>query len=70
MSWAWYLFHGAFLEVFSYPLPVLPSLLAVRTLIVSPWTLLLYMFFQIFAKQFDYIVLITTIMTFTYIGAW
>ena len=51
--WARYLHHGAFIKVFSYPLLVLPSLLAVRTLILTPWALLICVFLQVFAEEFN-----------------
>lgn len=58
---AWYLNHWTFIEVFSYPLLVLPSLLAVWTLILSPWALLLHVFLHIFAEQMDHLRLIATL---------
>jgi hypothetical protein len=50
--WARYLHHGTFLKVFSYHLLILPSLLTVRALVLSPWALI-YVFVQVFAEQLD-----------------
>ena len=51
LVFALYLYHGAYLKVNCNPLLILSNLIAVWALILSPWTLLLYMRLQVSAKQ-------------------
>jgi hypothetical protein len=48
--------------VFGYNLLVLPSLLAVRTLVLSPWALLICVFLQVFAEKLDYGVILAAVV--------